>query len=501
MNSSPHRYGAAHPNKGNTVALAINVLLVGVVCLQVWLLTASLDTALGGDRSIVWPSFYGSLLLFLLSTGLLRYLPTPVRLPRPEVRAEAFPQMALAWRTLGISLFSLTISFCVWFMWSALVVQLPAAGFKLQPFQLFWLTATPTVLGSLLRVPYGLIVSRFGSRRSFAFVMLLLIIPCIGTALAVSDPATPFPVLLFWAGITGIAGAVFATSSAVVALWFPRQLQGLALGVNGVGNIGITVAQLSAPALFTATLFPFLPWIRPLGPHAFHLANIGLFWIPFILAGTLAIWFGTKDFAMESRTLGSQLKVCRDNNTWYLSILYFLTFGCVVAMSSSLPLIIQRIFAQAPGGAPDPLFWPAICAGAATVVRPLGGLLADRLGPSRVTTAGVGVMATGGFSLSQFLQPTDFFGFIMTVLVVCVAAGIGNGSIFKMIPLVNPREASAMIGIVSCLGAFGGFVPPLLLGYCFSAFGSPAWAYTWMAVFAMLCTGLSLWVYVRPGKY
>jgi MFS transporter, NNP family, nitrate/nitrite transporter len=162
-------------------------------------------------------------------------------------------------------------------------------------------------------------------------------------------------------------------------------------------------------------------------------------------------------------------------------------------------LIIQPIFARAAGGAPNPLYWPALAAGVATGVRPIGGFLADRLGPSRVTTVSVAVMAIGGFSLSQFLRPTDFAGFISTILVICVAAGIGNGSIFKMIPLVNPRGANAMIGIVSCLGAFGGFVPPLLLGYCFAQFGSPAWAYTAMAVFALACTGLNLWAYVRPG--
>jgi NNP family nitrate/nitrite transporter-like MFS transporter len=307
--------------------------------------------------------------------------------------------------------------------------------------------------------------------------------------------------LIFWAAITGIAGAVFATSSTVVALWFPKRIQGLALGINAVGNIGITVAQLSAPFLFSTPLFPFVPWAGSSAPGTQHLANIGLFWIPLILISVLAIWFGTKDFVMEPRTLGSQLQVCRNQNSWYLSALYFLTFGCVVAMSSSLPLIIQRLFAQAPGGGPNPLFWPALCAAAATVVRPVGGYLGDRLGPARVTTAGIAIMAIGGFSLSQFLRPTDFVGFITTVLIICLAAGIGNGSIFKMIPLVAANEANAMIGIVSCIGAFGGFVPPLLLGYCYSQFGSPAWAYTAMAVFAGLCAVLSLWVYVRPGKY
>jgi hypothetical protein len=98
------RGSTPHPNKSNTIALVINLLLIGILCLQVWLLTASLDTALGGDRSIVWPSFYVSLLLFLVGVGLLRYLPAPVRLPRVGYRAEAFPQAALAWRTLAISL-------------------------------------------------------------------------------------------------------------------------------------------------------------------------------------------------------------------------------------------------------------------------------------------------------------------------------------------------------------------------------------------------------------
>jgi MFS transporter, NNP family, nitrate/nitrite transporter len=297
VSTHPHRASAPHPNKTNTLALVINILLVGILTLQVWLLTASLDTALGGDRSIVWPSFYGSLFLFLLGLGLLRYLPAPVRLPSLAPRAETFADAALAWRTLGISLFSLTISFCVWFMWSALVVRLPAAGFQLQPVHLFWLAAAPVVLGSLLRIPDGLLVSRFGSRRSYAFVMLLLIIPCLGTSLAVANPKNSFLVLLFWSAITGIAGAVFATSSAAVALWFPKQLQGLALGINAVGNIGITIAQLSPPLLFSATIFAFVPWAAGSARNGQHLANIGLFWIPFILAAVLAIWFGTRDFS------------------------------------------------------------------------------------------------------------------------------------------------------------------------------------------------------------
>ena len=110
-------------------------------------------------------------------------------------------------------------------------------------------------------------------------------------------------------------------------------------------------------------------------------------------------------------------------------------------------------------------------------------------------------MAIGDFSLAQFLRPSDFSGFIATILLICIAAGIGNGSIFKMIPLAMPKEMSAAIGIVSCIGAFVGFVPPLLLGYCFQQFHSPAWGYLAMAFFALFCSGLNAWVYLRSGKY
>ena len=110
-------------------------------------------------------------------------------------------------------------------MWSAIAVKLNDAGFGLTKNQLFWLTATPVILGSLLRIPYGLIVSCFGSRRSYAAVTLLLLLPALGTGFAVQNPKTPYWVLLFWSALTGIAGANFATSMATVTLWFPKKLQ------------------------------------------------------------------------------------------------------------------------------------------------------------------------------------------------------------------------------------------------------------------------------------
>jgi NNP family nitrate/nitrite transporter-like MFS transporter len=489
----------AHPAKTNVLSVGLISVLILIISLQIWLLSASLSTSLGGHADIAWPAFYASLALFLAGVVTLSYLPLPIRLPVVVEREEAFTDAALAWRTLGISAVALGLAFAVWFMWSAITVKLNDVGFGLSKNQLFWLTATPVILGSLLRIPYGLIVSRFGSRRSYAVVTLLLLLPALGTGLAVQSPKTPYWVLLFWSALTGIAGANFATSMATVTLWFPKKLQGTALGINGLGNLGVTIAQFTVPLVIGFSLAGM--GSAPSGaPTPLHLENAAFIWIPLILICTAAIWFGTKDYPAEPKTLASQLGAGKRLHTWVLSLLYFLTFGCFVAMGASLPLIIKDVFATAPGGAPNPLFYAPWAAAIATLMRPVGGWLADKLGAGVITTISIGTMAVGGFSLSAFLQPDAFAGFFAVVLVICAAAGLGNGSVFKIIPLVLPKEAGAAIGIVSCVGALGGFVPPLLLGWTMGRFGSPAWAYTGMALFALLCLAVNAWFYHRRSS-
>lgn len=488
MSSSPH-----HPieqQRSNTILAGIIALLLGVVSLQIWLLTATLNSSLGGDRGIVWPAFYASLALFLGAVGLLKVLPNPVRIPLVAAVPEAFPQSALAWRTLLISFVSLSLAFAVWFMWSAIVLDLNDYGFKLSAQQKFWLTAAPVILGSILRIPYGLLVSRFGSRNACAAVTLLMIVPCLGTGFAIGNPSTPYLTLLFWSSLTGIAGANFATSMATVTLWFPKRLQGTALGLNGLGNLGVTICQFTIPAVIGLALFGSFSGV-PLanGLHearkAVYLQNAAFIWIPFILLCSASTWFGTRNFKQEPKSLSSQLQVCRDKNTWIISFLYFLTFGAFVAMGASLPLIIREVFAKATHGAPNPLLYSPLALLVATLMRPLGGWSADRFGAGRMTAISIGTMALGGFSLTQFLSPEEFKGFFGVVLAICAASGFGNGAVFKIIPSINSKEAGPMIGIVSCIGAFGGFFPPLLLGWCMTNLGSPAWAYVGMALFAL----------------
>jgi NNP family nitrate/nitrite transporter-like MFS transporter len=192
--------------------------------------------------------------------------------------------------------------------------------------------------------------------------------------------------------------------------------------------------------------------------------------------------------------------VAKRLHTWILSLLYFLTFGCFVAMGASLPLIINEVFASAPGGAPNPLHYAPWAAAIATVARPLGGWLADKWGAGLITSISITLMAIGGFSLSAFLQPHEFTGFFALILLICGAAGLGNGSIFKAIPLVLPKNPGPAIGFVSCIGALGGFFPPLLLGWTIDHFGTPAWAYTSMALVALVCLAVNGWYYHRRSS-
>jgi NNP family nitrate/nitrite transporter-like MFS transporter len=487
----------AHPTKTNTLLLGVMCVLILILILQVWLLTAALNESLDGHNAVKWPAFWVSLMLFGSGAALLRYLPSPIRLPARAVVREAFPHATLARRTLGISAASLALAFAVWFMWSAIPLRLKDAGFTLSRQQLFWLTATPVLLGSLLRIPYGLIVSTFGSRRSFAAVTLLLLFPCIATGWAVKHPGTPYWVLLGCAALTGIAGANFATSMGVVNLWFPKQAQGTALGINGLGNFGVTIAQFTIPLVIGLSLTSAPADSSGAAARPIHIENAAFVWVPFILISSAAIWFGTRDYPAQPKTLASQLVAGRRLHTWVLSFLYFLTFGCFVAMGASLPLIIKEVFGTAPGGAPKPLLFAPWAAAVATLMRPFGGWLADRFGAGLITSIACGTMALGGFSLSGFLQPDQFAGFFVVILIICAAAGLGNGSVFKIIPLVLSQEAGAAIGIVSCLGALGGFVPPLLLGWALDHLGSPAWAYTGMALFGLACLLVNGWFYHR----
>src|SRR5512134_681525 len=188
----------------------------------------------------------------------------------------------VAARNLGLSIAALMLAFAVWMMWSMVVAQLPAAGFRYSTNQLYWLAALPALSGATLRFVYAFAVPVFGGRRWTAFATASLLVPAIGIGLAVRNPDTAYEWMVVLALLCGLGGANFASSMAHVSFFFPRSRVGTALGLNaGLGNLGVPLAQLVVPVVIAG--------------GALHLA--GFVWAPLIVLCSAAVWFGMNDLA------------------------------------------------------------------------------------------------------------------------------------------------------------------------------------------------------------
>ncbi|HFF8808976.1 hypothetical protein ABEK74_00535 [Klebsiella pneumoniae] len=170
---------------------------------------------------------------------------------------------AIARRNLWISVACLLLAFCVWMLFSAVAVNLNKVGFHFTTDQLFLLTALPSLSGAILRVPYSFMVPLFGGRYWTVLSTVILVVPCIWLGVAIQNITTPFWVFIIIALLCGFAGANFASSMGNISFFFPKAKQGSALGVNGgLGNLGVSVMQMVAPAVIFLPLFTFLGGVR-----------------------------------------------------------------------------------------------------------------------------------------------------------------------------------------------------------------------------------------------
>ncbi len=186
----------------------------------------------------------------------------------------------IARRNLNWSIFAEFLGFVVWQLWSIVVVQLPAAGFTFTTSEIFWLISMPSLVGATLRIPYTFMVPRFGGRNWTIVSALLLLIPSIGLALCVSNPETPFGVMLLVAALAGFGGGNFASSMANITFFYPAREKGWALGLNAAGgNMGAAVAQLAVPIVITL-----------LAVGTVNLPMAGWMWVPFILVAAFGAW-------------------------------------------------------------------------------------------------------------------------------------------------------------------------------------------------------------------
>ena len=192
------------------------------------------------------------------------------------------------------------------------VIHLPRIGFNYSPNQLFWLAAVPALSGATFRAVYSFMVPVFGGRRWTAFSTASLLLPAVGLGMAIQNPDTSYGTMLLLALLCGLGGANFSSSMANISFFFPKAEKGTAMGLNaGLGNLGVSVAQFVVPLVITAGLFGALgggaqTWTEGGASKQIWLQNAGFVWVPFIIASSLAAWFGMNDLASAKAGFAEQ---------------------------------------------------------------------------------------------------------------------------------------------------------------------------------------------------
>src|SRR5690554_2241277 len=309
---------------------------------------------------------------------------------------------AVARRNLWISTYCLMLSFAVWMVWSVVVARLPGIGFAFTTDQLFWLAAVPGLSGATLRIFYAFLVPIFGGRLWTALSTASLLIPAFGIGYAVQDPDTPYLIFLVLALLCGFGGGNFASSVANISFFFPKQEKGSALAINsGIGNLGVSLMQFIVPVVVTMSLFGALGGQGQAledGTRVW-MQNAGFVWVPLIVIGTLAAWFGMNDILSAKSSFADQAAIFGRIHTWLMCWLYTGTFGTFIGMSAGFPLLAGLVFPEI-----DPLRYAFIGPLVGALARAGSGWIADRLGGARVTIWVFAVLIVSILGMIWFLD-------------------------------------------------------------------------------------------------
>ncbi|NVM97577.1 MFS transporter [Arthrobacter sp. SDTb3-6] len=419
---------------------------------------------------------------------------------------------AIATRNLRWSIACEFLGFVVWQLWSIVVVYLPAAGFHFSSAELFWLISMPSLTGATLRIPYTFMVARFGGRNWTITSALLLLVPTLGLAACTANPGTPFGVMLAVAALAGLGGGNFASSMANITHFFPAREKGWALGLNAAGgNLGAAVAQLMVPVAVTA-----------LAAGTLGLPLAGLVWVPLIALAAWGAWKYMDNLSGATSDIAGSLACLKEPHLWILALLYVGTFGSFIGFSAVFPKLIVDSFGPHVGFTLGTATISLAFLGAlvGSLARPYGGRLADRWGGARVTVACFAILALTALAQLLTLPLGSFPLFIALFLVLFAAAGAGNGSTYRMIPVVfalrsrsrdggpdggpgggpgggPARRAAAALGLISALGAYGGFLVPQVLNASRLATGSYAGAFTGFVAAYLLLMAVTWFTYLR----
>jgi NNP family nitrate/nitrite transporter-like MFS transporter len=368
---------------------------------------------------------------------------------------------------LGVALAAFTVCFFAWSMFGPLGPTLQK-HLHLTDFQLALVVAIPVVLGSLMRIPMGILTDRHGGRLVFALLMAYSVVPLVLLAFFHDS----FAALVVLGFLLGVTGSSFAVGVPFVNRWYSKPRQGFALGLYGMGMGGTVLAALTAPKI------------------AKHWSLAAPFWVAATLMTAMAIifWFVARDApagarAGERPSVAASFRVFRTSpRSWALTLFYFLSFGGFVALFLYLPKLLTGVYHLSKT---DAGYRAAGFAFLAVIARPVGGWLSDRIGAERVLrisfTAVIGLAVVLAASYRHMVPLT------LACLTSALALGLGTGAVFKLVAQWYPQDVGAVTGVVGAAGGLGGFFPPLLMALVKGLTGSYALGFALMAAVAVGC--------------
>jgi NNP family nitrate/nitrite transporter-like MFS transporter len=367
------------------------------------------------------------------------------------------------WRNLALATLSMALGFAAWGLISAFAPSF-RTQFGLSAQSTALLVAVPVLLGSLARLPVGILTDRFGGR-----LMFTLLFAFVAVAAWLVPRARSYEQLLTFGFLLGMAGASFAIGIGFSSRWFPPEKQGTALGIYGLGNMGHSAAVFLGPVI------------------AASYGRDAVFYTVSVVCAVWAMLFFTlarnAPGTIRPPSFSAMFKVlATERLSWALAAFYFLTFGGFVAFSVYLPTLLRDEFGLS---AADAGFRTAGFVVLATLMRPLGGALSDQIGGARVLS---GVLA-GIVPFALLLMWPSMLPFTVGALGCAALLGAGNGAVFKLVPEFFPQSIATVTGLVGAIGGLGGFFPPLLLGFFRDRTGV-----VWPGFGLLALTSAGLWV-------
>ncbi|MCL1869820.1 MAG: MFS transporter [Promicromonosporaceae bacterium] len=432
----------------------------------------------------------------------------------------------LAWRTLWVTTFCLTLAFAAWFLPSAIIPKLGALGYEFSKSQLYWMAAMPGLSGGLLRIVWMVLPPILGTRKMVAWSTLLLIASTLGWGVRVQAPTAPYWELMTLAFLAGIGGGVFSGFMPSTSFFFPKAKQGVALGLQaGIGNFGVSLVQLATPLLIGVGFLGFIGHSQQLevagqAPREVWYQNAAFIWIPLMVIGSGLAWTMLKSVPVKA-SIRQQFDIFGNVDTWWMTILYIMTFGTFSGLSAQFGLLMANLYGSgnvhivsgtgaaahvliAGYAVPDPTRYvflgPLVGAAARIAFAPL----TDRMGGAVWTlVSGLGLIASIAYTIPA-LSPdltsaatlhSGFTHFLWGMIAIFLFTGVGNASTFKQMPMIfERRQAGGVIGWTAAIAAFG----PFFFGVGITSIGATAF-YAVGIGWAVLCVVITWLRYARKG--